>query len=42
MRGCWRGRLSAEGREDQQSEDMLCCNLGTKSCKKGGGGGGGG
>ena len=39
MRGCWRGRLTEEGRKDQQEDERLCCNLGTKSFKQGGGGG---
>ena len=36
VRGGWRGRLEEEGIEAQQEEEMLCCNLGTESCKQGG------
>ena len=42
MRYCWRGILIEKGREAQQEEERLCCNLGTNSCKQGGAWGGGG
>ena len=32
----WRGRMAEEGREAQQEEGRLCCNLDTYYCKKGG------
>ena len=38
MMGCWRGRLTEDGREAQQEEERLCYNLVPSIVSKGGGG----